>query len=190
MTEEVLALVEEIHATDQQIVIATAGAGHTVLEWLLNVPGASRTMLEAIIPYSREAMEDFIGENPDKSVSKETAWLMGSAALSKAKKQTSDPIGIGCTATIKTVQPKRGEHRAIISVWKPKSTKTYSLTLLKDARTREEEEELVSYILLIALCQAMNISPSPLLIATKLIAGDIIEVSDLEAPPKMIKERE
>lgn len=187
MTEDVLEKVKAIHETEQQIVIATAGAGHSLLGWLLNVPGASRTVLEAIIPYSREAMEELIGCTPEKSVSQETAWAMAEATYRKAKKQSKFPIGIACTATIRTVEPKRGDHKAIIVAYDKNTTSTYSITLDKGTRTREEEEEVVSYMILIAICQAMNIEPVGL--DVKLMSGDVIEKNSINTSSK-IKERD
>jgi nicotinamide mononucleotide (NMN) deamidase PncC len=183
MTDDILKKVQAIHEAKHQIVIATAGAGHSALGWLLNVPGASRTLLEAIIPYSREAMADFIGYEPEKSVSQETAWAMAEAAYNKAKKQTDFPLGIACTATIRTVEPKRGDHRAIIVSYDKHTTSMYSITLDKGIREREEEEIVVSYLILIAICQAMKIDTFGLNIT--LMPGDIIEKTSITTPQKI-----
>ena len=49
------------------------GRGHQGVSWLLSVPGASGTVLEAVVPYSRPALADFLGREPVKSVSEDTA---------------------------------------------------------------------------------------------------------------------
>ena len=82
--EQVRKVVEEIHATPPQAVVAVAGAGSQALAWLLGVAGASRTLLEALVPYGRLSMIDFLGSEPDQFVSAETARLMARSAYRKA----------------------------------------------------------------------------------------------------------
>jgi nicotinamide mononucleotide (NMN) deamidase PncC len=180
MTEDILEKIKAIHASEHQVVIATAGAGHSLIGWLLDIPGASRTVLEAILPYSREAMVDLIESVPDKSVSVDTALAMATTAYRKANKQSDFPIGIACTATIRTVEPKRGDHRAIIIAYDKENTSTYSITLAKGEREREEEEKVVSYMMLIAICQAMNIDTFGLNIV--LLPGDILGKTSVKTP--------
>ncbi|KAL8557499.1 hypothetical protein ACS0TY_004801 [Phlomoides rotata] len=47
------AMVEAIHANPTQAVLYLSGVASQALGWLLSVPGASNTVLEAIVPYSR-----------------------------------------------------------------------------------------------------------------------------------------
>ena len=54
------------------------------LSWLLSVPGASGTVLEAVVPYSRAAMVDFLGAEPPKYVAAETAVQMAMQAYRRA----------------------------------------------------------------------------------------------------------
>ena len=67
--EEIKAHVERIHSTEHKAVVAVSGAGTQAVAWLLGVPGASRTILEALVPYGRESMNAFLGFEPDQSAS-------------------------------------------------------------------------------------------------------------------------
>ena len=51
--EKINELITTIHAAPQLAVIAVAGGGSLAVAWLLAVPGASRTLLESVVPYSR-----------------------------------------------------------------------------------------------------------------------------------------
>ncbi len=53
-------LVASIHASPWQAVLALSGGGSGALGKLLEVPGGSRTLLEAIIPYCRESLHEWI----------------------------------------------------------------------------------------------------------------------------------
>ena len=56
-------------------------AGAQAIADLLVVPGASRTLLEAAVPYSQAAMVAWLGGRPDQFCSSTTARAMAVAAL-------------------------------------------------------------------------------------------------------------
>ncbi len=43
--------------------------------WLLSVPGASRTVLDMRIPYSRNSLNDVLGKSPESYASPGGCWL-------------------------------------------------------------------------------------------------------------------
>ena len=146
--------IEKIHATPHKAVVAVSGAGTQAVAWLLGVAGASRTILEALVPYGRESMIAFLGFEPEQSASAQTAREMARAAFRKAKSQLEDdspPVGLACAATIATDRPKRGDHRAFVSAWDQHSNTLYSLQLHKGLRDRAGEEDMVSRLLVHAL---------------------------------------
>lgn len=131
------------------MVIATTGGGASVIGELLRVPGGSASVLEAIVPYSWQALVQWLGGAPDQACSERTARAMAMAAFSRAK-QLAEPtvdverlLGIGCTASLSSDRPKRGAHRFHIAVQSASCTTCYSVELAKDKRSRAEEESLV-----------------------------------------------
>ena len=172
MRDDIHGLVEHIHASPKLAVIAVAGAGGQALSWILGVPGASKTVLEAIVPYGRLSMIEFLGHEPEQYVSPDTAREMARSAYRKALdlREAQEPVlGLACTATIATDRPKRGEHRCCIAAWDDDGVVTYSLVLDKGRRDRPGEEDVVSRIVLCALAQANGIEPdlSPGLLETE-----------------------
>ena len=169
MTDDVKGLVERIHDSPKMAVIAVSGAGVEALAWLLGVPGASRTVLEAVVPYSQRSMAEFLGHEPEgQYVSPETARDMAESAYGKAlrlRERGDEPVvdvtgrvvGLSCTATIATDRPKRGDHRCCIATCDDQGVTTYSLKLAKGSRDRGGEEDVVSRIVLRALAEAFDI---------------------------------
>jgi hypothetical protein len=153
-------LVQQIHDTPPRLVLVTAGAGTDALSWLLGVAGASRTIIEALVPYDSAAFTDFLGQEPEQYVSAETAALMAGRALTRGRwlRPGETVIGVACTATIVTDRPKRGEHRAHIVTWTPDAVTWHNLTLEKGARDRVGEEEVVSRVVLNAIAIAYGLS--------------------------------
>ena len=160
MQGDVRKLVRELHASPQKAVVAVAGAGARALSWLLGVPGASRTVLEAVAPYSSAALSDFIGAAPAQFVSPRTARDMAAAAYRRAvrlRDGRAPVVGVGCTATIATDRPKRGQHRCHVTAWHAAGYATYSLQFVKGLRDRAGEDEAVSRLLLRALADACGL---------------------------------
>ncbi|HUM71268.1 MAG TPA: hypothetical protein PLK31_20765, partial [Chloroflexota bacterium] len=112
MNDQTRRLITTIHHSSRQIVLVTAGAGAQALADLLAVAGASRTLLEAIVPYSAAAFDNFLGYTPAKYVAQDTAVSLAGCALSHARElaPSANVLGLACTATITTDYPKRGDH--------------------------------------------------------------------------------
>ena len=167
-------LIAEIHENTHQTVIAIAGGGSLAVAWLLSVPGASKTILESVVPYGRLSMVNLLGFEPDQYVSPETAQAMAKACYQRALKlrESNLPVlGVACTATLVTDRIKRGDHRCSLSIWSANQVINCDLILDKGKRDRRGEEKLVSRLLLQLLSQGMDIE-------SKLEIG----FSDMESP--------
>jgi hypothetical protein len=153
-------LITAIHNHPARLMLVVAGAGTQALAELLSVGGASRTLLEALIPYSSQSFDEFLGCRPKQYAAAETARLAAGRALVRAQKLAEEkwPLaGLACSATIATDRPKRGEHRAHIAAWQPERLLSYSLYLEKGARDRAGEEALVSRLLLNTVAEACQV---------------------------------
>lgn len=177
MDAELRALVQRIHDSPTQAAIVVSGAGAQAIAWLLGVPGASRTVLEASVPYARPAMVDYLGHEPAEYASAETAVALADAARERALRQhegDAPAVGLACAATIATDRPKRGEHRAFVALATSEGTSVATLVLEKGARDRDGEEDTVSRLVLDTLARACGIEdrpPLPLLTSERVQEG-------------------
>ncbi|MCA9922558.1 MAG: hypothetical protein KC419_19345 [Anaerolineales bacterium] len=178
MDSETQHLVQTIHDHSAKLIMVTAGAGTQALSDLLGVPGASRTLLEALVPYSEAAFDDFLGQTPPKYVDANTAKLMAGRALTRARwlcNKQLPLIGLACTATIITDRPKKGEHRAHIATWQNERLVHTKIRLQKGARDRVGEEDVVSRLMLNTFASACGLAqqlPIPLLPGDSLIVDE------------------
>ena len=145
----------KIHESPYKLVIVSSGGGTNAISSLLEVPGASNTILESFIPYSRESLDNYLNKKPDYYCSLDTSLSMAARAFQKAKELMPNEkpkylLGISVTASLITTYKKLGEHKFFISIQTESYTKTVSCYLKKDKRSRDEEENLVSgYILML-----------------------------------------
>lgn len=164
MDSDIRAVIEAIHSLRHGVVLICTGGGSAAIEWLLAVPGASATVLEALVPYSREALSALLGAEPEHSASPETAALMAERAYERARRWARDAnrpvLGLACTATLATNYPKRGDHRAAIAVRDAERLTGYTVTMMKGARDRAGEEAVVSRLVIRALAEACGVAVS------------------------------
>jgi hypothetical protein len=160
MDEQTRALIQAIHDAPGRIVFVATGAGSFALCQLLAVPGASRTLLEGLIPYSENSLVEFLTYFPEKYVSQDVARRLAGRAYIRAcelEPKGYPLIGLTCTATIATDRPKRGQHRAYIATWQPQGIRLYDLLLAKGTRDRAGEESIIGNLMLTLLAEAMGL---------------------------------
>ena len=152
-------LVRQLHAAPVQLCLAVAGGGVSAVSDLLAVAGASRTVLEAVVPYSAAAMTEYLGAEPDQSCSEQTSRAMAMTAFERGRRLAPrDPyqlMGVGCTASLASDRPKRGPHRAHVAVQTARSTSVAHLQFDPHRRTRSEEESLTSALVFNSIVQSM-----------------------------------
>ncbi len=179
-------LIEALHHSSFEYVLAITGGGTGVAASLLSVPGGSRTVLEVVVPYGDHALAEFLGHRPEHFCSVGTAKEMALRAFERARWLAPGQTlaGIACTASLATDRPKRGDHRFHIGIRTATHMRTHSLTLTKGARDREAEEALVDAVFLNAIAEAFGIAerlPISLLPGefvdekTKLVGGEMVD---------------
>ncbi len=175
-------LVEQIHASPWRIVLALSGGGSRAIAELLEVPGASRTVLEAVVPYSEDAMIAWLGGRPEGFCSPQTARAMAMAALLRACRY--DPAGgptagVACTAGLATDRVRRGPHRVHLALQTVSLTATWSLAFQKGRRSRAEEEHLVCRLVINAVAEACGVDRR---LELQLVEGEHVDESQTVAP--------
>ncbi|MSR56353.1 MAG: hypothetical protein EXS05_01605 [Planctomycetaceae bacterium] len=204
-------LIEAIHAAPQQCVVVVTGGGASAIADLLVVPGGSRTVLEAAVPYSSAALTEWLGKRPEHFCSEETALAMAvvayergcrlAAAESRAAASNAsvpeDPkrparpppaiVGLACTASLASDRPKKGDHRCHIAAQTLNATWSSSVVLEKGARDRPGEESVVGRLILRQLARLAAIHPLP---AAGLRRSETIDEQQIVAAPLLVDLRQ
>ena len=153
--------IEAIHATPTQIVLVVTGGGATAMSDLLAVPGASRTVLETVVPYARTALADWL-DGGDGRVTERTAEEMARAALRRARELAGadadvEVAGVASTAALATDRDRRGADRAHLCAvasdgWVLRRALEFDRS---DGRAAQEREVADAVIALVAaVCEA------------------------------------
>jgi nicotinamide mononucleotide (NMN) deamidase PncC len=158
-------MIAEVQASGRQAVLAITGGGTGAIAELLRVPGGSRLLLEAIVPYDARSLAEFLGVAPEQACSAETAVAMAERARGRAAalaRTEAVPIGLGATASLVSDRPKQGEHRCHIAVATDAGTDLTSIVLDKGRRDRPAEEDLVARAIVLCLARGCGVAaPSP-----------------------------
>jgi nicotinamide mononucleotide (NMN) deamidase PncC/nicotinic acid mononucleotide adenylyltransferase len=154
-------LIAETQASGRQAVLAITGGGTGAIAELLRVPGGSRLLLEAVVPYDARALGEFLGMAPEQACSAETAVAMAERARERAvtlARPEAAPIGLGATASLVSDRPKQGEHRCHIAVATEAGTELVSIVLDKGRRDRAAEEDLVTRAIVLCLARGCGVA--------------------------------
>ena len=157
---EVDDLVAGLHESPLRCVVVVTGAGTGALACLLRVPGASRTLLEATVPYSMAALGDMLGTLPESTASASAAGLLARAAYERAVtlRDGDYPLaGLSCTAAIATDRPRRGSHRAHVAARTGQGRIALGVVMEAGLRDRSGEERVASLMLLRAAALAAGV---------------------------------
>jgi nicotinamide mononucleotide (NMN) deamidase PncC len=160
-------VIEQIHASGHRLVLAVTGGGSRAIADLLEVPGASASVLEAVVPYSAASLERWLGGPVDQYCSERTARAMAMAAFERARALAHNEArrlrGIGATASLATNRPKRGVHRIHVAWQSAEVTAVASCELAKGERTRGEEEQVAARLVIDSVAEACGLTTPPLL---------------------------
>jgi len=184
-------VIRRIHAAPPLAVLAVTGGGSGAISALLAVPGASQTVLEAVVPYSSQALVDFLRCTPEQFCSSYAARQMAMAAFRRAETlRAADPgdvrpiVGIGCTASLASDRPKRGAHRVHLAAQSATTTWSWSVELAKGRRSRAEEEAVAAALVIGLLAEACGLTDLP---EFPLFEGETIVRRRTDALPSWIE---
>jgi hypothetical protein len=158
-------LISALHASGRKAALAITGGGSVAVGELLRVPGGSRLLIEAQIPYDALALATFLGFAPAQACSSDTAIAMARTVRARAAKLVpagTDLVGLGATAALVSDRPRKGEHRFHIAFANAAGIAHCTCVLAKGRRDRGAEEDLVSRAIVLWLARACGIAaPSP-----------------------------
>jgi len=177
-------LISALHASGRKAALAITGGGSGAVGELLRVPGGSRLLIEAQVPYDALALATFLGFAPAQACSSDTAIAMARGIRARAAKLVpagSDLVGLGATAALVSDRPRKGEHRFHIAFANSAGIAHCRGVLAKGRRDRAAEEDLVSRAIILWLsraCGAAAPSPSSLLDADEHYTEAVFNTTD------------
>ena len=158
-------LISALHASGRKAALAITGGGSGAVGELLRVPGGSRLLIEAQVPYDALALATFLGFAPAQACSSDTAIAMARSARARAARLVpagTDLVGLGATAALVSDRPRKGEHRFHIAFANSAGIAHCTCVMAKGRRDRAAEEDLVSRAIVLWLARACGIAaPSP-----------------------------
>jgi nicotinic acid mononucleotide adenylyltransferase/nicotinamide mononucleotide (NMN) deamidase PncC len=178
-------LISTLHASGRKAALAITGGGSGAISELLRVPGGSRLLIEAQVPYDALALAAFLGFAPAQASSADTAIAMARTARARASRLVpadTDLVGLGATAALVSDRPRKGEHRFHIAVANAAGVAHCTCVLAKGRRDRAAEEDLVSHAIVLWLAQACGVaapSPRSLLDADEHFAETVVPTADV-----------
>jgi hypothetical protein len=157
-------LIPALHASGPKAALAITGGGSGAIGEMLRVPGGSRLLIEAQVPYDGSALEDLLGFDPEQACSADTAAAMAQAIRSRAARlmpPDTDVVGLGATAALVSDRPRRGEHRFHVATASAAGIAHCTCILAKGRRDRAGEEDLVTGVIVLFLARTCGVAAAP-----------------------------
>jgi nicotinamide mononucleotide (NMN) deamidase PncC len=158
-------LITALHASGRKAALAITGGGSGAVGELLRVPGGSRLLVEAQVPYDALALATFLGFAPAQACSADTAMAMARSVRARAARLApagTDLVGLGATAALVSDRPRKGEHRFHIAFANAAGVAHCTGVMAKGRRDRAAEEDLVARAIVLWLARACGVAaPSP-----------------------------
>jgi len=155
-------LLDALHASPFRVAIVVAGGGAGALAECFRHEGASKTFVDACIPYSRRAMTEYLGAEPrDASAAGKTARQLAEKAFARGQSLDDGDgdgqyAGVALVAALPTTQPRRGADRIHVALHTRETSTLWSTELEKGAYTRESAETVADDLVQIALADLVG----------------------------------
>jgi len=176
-------LIRRFADAERKVVIVSSGGGSEAISYLAGTPGVSTVMLEAIVPYARHSVDHFLGGKQETYCSSRAARRLAMLAWQRACSYGAtceQAVGVSVTCSLKSIGPKKGDHRVIVALQTFDGTRVAYLSLQKDRRSRAEEEHLAAWLVLESLASLTHEDCS---LDEGLYSGECVDVDMMSAPP-------
>lgn len=158
-----------IHRSPYLIVLTITGGGTRAIGELLRQGKGSSTLIEGIVPYSRESLIDLIRKEPSIYASPQTARDMAMSAYRRAlflntdtEKKANDLIGIGVTCKLtKNEEDRKGRSHEVHFAYQSYNVTGVSSFFLKENAKREEQENIASRIIIDRIAAICGLEKRP-----------------------------
>ena len=146
--------------TPWKVAIVLTGGGTGVIGRCFARSGASTNFIEGLVPYSREAVIDYLGKRlSGSSASVEASEQLAQKAYERAQRlspsdgcdSNSAYAGLALVAALPTTPPRRGSDRIHVSLITASAGKTWTIELPRGEHTRKSSEEVAEQLALIGL---------------------------------------
>lgn len=186
------AVVEKIHASPYRFGMIVTGAGGSAVAALLSVPGCSKTLIDAHIPYAFERSERLLDHKPAGHVCTEVGRQLAQHAFHQCVPTGQESltkhehiVGLGLTAAIQTNRERKGRDAVYLSCWTPNRVTDYEYQLSKDL-SRAQQENIAAAMTIKAMADFSGVDIDAADIQSWGI-GDVI-VRPLPTTPNPVRE--
>ncbi len=141
------------------VAMVMSGGGCNAIGRCFSQAGASRTFVEAVVPYSRASMHDYLGSAPaGPSASLPTAKQLASVAYHRCRKLSDDRkidawYGLALVAALPTDPPRSHQDQIHVCVNGKGLQTAWSENLERGKHTRDEAESICERMILEALSE-------------------------------------
>ena len=155
--------IQHLYKSNLYLSLCFSGAGFSFINTLLSTEGASSTLLNADIPYSKYSLvnhyylkEPFISNMNSAKICQLLQDEYSKVVDKKLNENKTQLMAISCLGSIKTIKNKKGNHNAWISLQSNSKTRHIYINLEKNLRSRIDEDLIIKNIIINTIYEFIN----------------------------------
>ena len=144
-------IIQEINFSETRLVFALLGSCQRLVKWLMDKEGISKNLIGIYMPYSKEAIDDFLDFNPSNYVNSKITVKLAEKNYVKFYKNNNlrnKMISIAVSSSLQTNRIKRSSDIGYITIYNRKKFLTYKIEFVPGKLTRIKQDFIISFYVL------------------------------------------
>lgn len=144
-------IIQEINFSETRLVFTLLGSCQRLVKWLMDKEGISKNLIGIYMPYSKEAIDDFLDFNPSNYVNSKITVKLAEKNYVKFYKNNNlrnKMISIAVSSSVQTNRIKRSSDMGYITIYNRKKFLTYKIEFLPGKLTRIKQDFIISFYVL------------------------------------------
>ena len=144
-------IIQEINFSEIRLAFALLGSCQRLVKWLLDKEGISKNLIGINMPYSKEAIDDFLGFKPSNYVNSKTTTNLAEKNYLKYYKNNdfkNDFFSIAVSSSLKTNRIKRSNDLGYITIYNGEKLLMYKIEFVSKKLTRVKQDFIISFYVL------------------------------------------
>lgn len=148
--KEIVDIIQEINLSETKFIFTLLGSCQRLSKWILDKEGISKNLIGIYMPYSKEAINEFMQTDTKNYVSEQVTTNLAKTNYLKFNndKTSINFISTAVSSSLKTNRLKRGKDRSYITIFSGNNIYKYKIDFLSKDYTRSIQDFIISYFVL------------------------------------------
>jgi len=148
--KEIIDIIEEINLSETKFIFNLLGSCQRLSKWIMDKEGISKNLIGIYMPYSKDAINEFMQIDTKNYVSEQVATNLAKTNYFKFNydKTSKNFISTAVSSSLRTNRLKRSKDRSYITIFSRNNIYKYKIDFISKDYTRSIQDFIISYFVL------------------------------------------